>query len=85
MAVCGNFVELIEAHKVKDDEDFILWNTNQNEDDNASLDFDVYIENKIVEELSHKQLLLIDATIGKVEGKEVGMLFIKSDKDKYGI
>jgi hypothetical protein len=85
MTVCGNFVELIEAHKVKDDEDFILWNVSQNEDDYASFDFDVYIENKIVEELSHKQLLLIDATIGKADGKEVGMLFIKSDKDKYGI
>lgn len=85
MAVCGNFVELIEAHKVRDDDDFILWNSNQYEDHDASLDFEVYIENKIVEELSHKQLLLIDAAIGKVEGKEVGMLFIKSDKDKYGI
>ena len=85
MAICGNFVELIEAHKVKDDEDFILWDASQNEDNNEGLDFDVYIENKIVEELSHKQLLLIDATRGKSDGKEVGMLFIKSDKDKYGI
>ena len=84
MTICGNFVELIEAHKVENDEDFILLNANQSEVHDESFDFDVYIEKKIVEELSHKQQLLIDAAIGKVDEKEVGMLFIKKSSDVYG-
>jgi phosphopantothenoylcysteine synthetase/decarboxylase len=86
MSICGNYVELIENHKVQNDNDFIIWNdTNLHEQKYKDFTIEVYIEKKIIDELSRKQLIIIDATIGKVSGKEIGMLFIKPEHDKYGI
>lgn len=85
MSVCGNFVELIEAQKVKNEKDFLIWSTNLIEIDGKELLFDVYIENKIVDELSQHELVLIDAATGKINGEDAGMLFIKANHNKYGI
>jgi hypothetical protein len=86
MSICGNFVDLIEKQKVLDDTDFIMWkDTNLFEIKYEDTSIEVYIEKKILEELSHKQLIIIDAATGNVKGKDIGILFIKSEHNKYGI
>ena len=73
MSFCGNFVELVESRKVKNDRDFILWT----EFTNNNIGFDVYIENSIMREFESKPVIEINAAIGEVKGETVGVLFIK--------
>lgn len=86
MSICGNFVELIDAKKVQNDEDFIIWDgTNLHENTPKNFTIKVYVEKEIIKEFSHKELVIIDATTRNVDGQVVGMLYIKRDQDKYGI
>ena len=86
MSICGNFVDLIDAKKVQNDEEFILWDeTNLHENIPKKFTTKMYVEKGILKELSHKELLIIDAATRNVGGQDVGMLYIKHDEDKYGI
>ncbi len=85
MSFCGNVVELVEKYKVYKDNDFIEWqNTNINKNLNKDLEIEVYIEKKIILELEDKPLVIIDASLGEVNGKKVGILFMKKDSNVYG-
>lgn len=82
MTLCGNFVELVEKKKVLSDTDFERWyDTNINHSD----DIEVYVEKNLIPELEEKPIIIISAAIGSVEGKQVGVLFIKRDSNTYGI
>ena len=48
-------------------------------------DIAVYIERKIILELEEKPLTIVDAAVGEVKGKKVGLLFIKKSSDVYGL
>ena len=81
MAVCGNILELVEKHKIlNEEENFIKWT-----DFKESIDkIEVYIERDILPELINQNFILIDAAIGKLEnGEKFGMLFIKKDDSVY--
>ncbi|MHA1805756.1 MAG: hypothetical protein ACTSU4_14665 [Promethearchaeota archaeon] len=87
MTFCGNIVELIEKKKVYRDSDFVLWeNTNINENFDNARGIEVYIEKNLVKELmNQKPMIIIDAAIGKTkQGDQIGMLFIKKNKNVYG-
>ncbi len=87
MTFCGNIVELIEKKKVYRDSDFVLWeNTNINENFDNARGIEVYIEKNLVKELmNQKPIIIIDAAIGKTkQGDQIGMLFIKKNKNVYG-
>ena len=80
MAFCGNVLELVEKHKVVDDkEDFIQWKEIE-----GKPNIDVYIENDLISEFMEKDLVLIDVAIGELNGEQIGLLFIKKQKDVYG-
>jgi hypothetical protein len=85
MSFCGNIIELIEQKKVMNDRDFLLWNETNIEDALTSEpEVEVYIEQKLLEELSTKPFLLIDVAIGNIKGEEIGYLFFKKNADVYG-
>jgi hypothetical protein len=85
MSFCGNFVEMVEKHKVDFDTDFILWlDTNLDEEKSQKGEIEVYIERSIIPELEEKSLVIIDAAKGEVSNKTVGVLFIKKDSNVYG-
>ena len=80
MAFCGNVLELVEKHKVLDDkEEFI-----QYDEIEGSPSIEVFFENKIISEFMEKDLMLIDMAIGELNGEQIGLLFIKKEKDVYG-
>ncbi|TXT65083.1 MAG: hypothetical protein BAJALOKI1v1_470005 [Promethearchaeota archaeon] len=80
MAFCGNIVELVQKRKVLNDSvGFVKWNQFD-----GDYDVEVYIEDTLVEEFKDKTMLLIDAALGEVKGKTIGMLFIKKDSNVYG-
>jgi hypothetical protein len=85
MSFCGNFVEMVEKHKVDEDMDFILWSdTNLDDDKFQNAEIEVYIENSIIPELEEKSMVIIDAAKGEVSNKTVGILFIKKESNVYG-
>jgi len=67
---CGNIVEVVKEIKVLYDTDFIVW-----EDINEEFTYDVYIEEKIIDQYESKEFMLIDVIIFE---EYRGMLFIKS-------
>ncbi|MHA1272626.1 MAG: hypothetical protein ACTSQS_04240 [Promethearchaeota archaeon] len=80
MTFCGNVLELIEREKIIESPfEFVKWSDIINNDG-----IDVYIEKSIIPELDQKEEMIIDAAIGEINGKKIGMLFIKKDKDVYG-
>jgi hypothetical protein len=80
MAFCGNVVELVQKHKVlKDKTGFVKW-----DEFDEDYEIEVYIENPLVPEFEQKPTMLIDAALGEVKGKTVGMLFIKKESNVYG-
>lgn len=80
MAFCGNVVELVPKHKVMSDKKgFTKWNKLA---DNYGVD--VFLENDVISELQNKSEVLIDAALGNVNGKEMGMLFIQKGSNVYG-
>ncbi|MHA1688431.1 MAG: hypothetical protein ACTSYC_04715 [Promethearchaeota archaeon] len=84
MTFCGNVVELVEKKKVYQDNEFVSWkNTNLNEIFNEPFDIEVFIEKKLLNELNQKPMIIIDAAIGETENGQIGMLFIKKNKDVY--
>lgn len=85
MSFCGNVVELVEKYKVVNDMDFILWNdTNIENNDSGIEKVEIYIEEKILEELEIKPLIIIDAVTRETEDSKVGMLFMKKEPHVYG-
>ncbi len=85
MCFCGNFVELVEKHKLLDDHDFVEWKDIDIENENfKNQRVEIYIEKEIIPELEKKPLIIVDAAIGEVEGKKVGLLFIKKNSNVYG-
>ena len=85
MSLCGNFVELVEKFKLLDDDDFIKLNDTEIENEQFKAeDIEVYIEKLIIPELEEKPLTIVDAAIGEVNGKKVGLLFIKKNSNIYG-
>jgi len=85
MSFCGNIVELVEKYKVVNDMDFILWNdTNIENNDSGIEKVEIYIEEKILEELEIKPLIIIDAVTRETEDSKVGMLFMKKEPHVYG-
>ena len=86
MVFCGNVVELVEKKKVIKDEDFIQWrDTNINEIFNYDeIIIEVFIEKTIIPELELKPLILIDIATSQINGKRIGMLFIKKNSNVYG-
>ncbi len=85
MCFCGNYVELVEDFKILDDEDFIKLKDADIENEQLKTEqIEVYIEKIIIPELEEKTLTIVDAAIGEVKGKKVGLLFIKKSSDVYG-
>jgi hypothetical protein len=86
MSFCGNVVELVEEYKLLNDDDFIRLNDSEIENRQIKTKhINVYIEKKIIHEFEAKTLTIVDAAIGDIEGKKVGMLFIKKNSDVYGL
>lgn len=80
MAFCGNVIELVKKHKVLDEkENFFQWKEIE-----GKPNIEVYIENDLISEFKEKKLVLIDVAIGEVNGEQIGLLFIKKQKDVYG-
>lgn len=80
MTFCGNVLELIERERITESPfEFVRWRDIINNGD-----IDVYIEKSIIPELSQKEEMIIDAAIGEINGKRIGMLFIKKDQNVYG-
>jgi hypothetical protein len=67
-------VELIEYKKVMDDMDFIIW-TDESTD---TLGTQIYIENKIIDELEQNSVIQINVALGEVKGEKIGFLFMKT-------
>jgi len=85
MSFCGNFVEMVDKHKVEADSDFILWlETNLDELKFKESEIEVYIERSIISELEEKSMIIIDAAKGEVKNRTVGVLFIKKESNVYG-
>ena len=85
MSLCGNFIELVEKFKLLDDDDFVkLKNADIENEQFKAVHIEVYIEKKIIPELEGKQLTILDAAVGEVKGKKVGLLFIKKNSNIYG-
>lgn len=82
---CGNFVELVEKHKILDDDDFIKLKDSEIENQQIKASqIDVYIEKQIILELEENPLTIVDVAVGEVKGEKIGMLFIKKDSNVYG-
>lgn len=81
MAVCGNMLELVEKHKILNEEkNFVKWTDFEGNVDNI----EVYIEKDIMPELINQQFILIDAAVGKLQnGEKFGLLYIKKDDNVY--
>ena len=85
MSLCGNFVELVEKFELLDDDDFVKLKDADIENEQFNTDhIEVYIEKKIVSELEEKPLTIVDVAVGEVNGKKVGLLFIKKKSNVYG-
>ncbi len=85
MSLCGNFVELVEKFKLLDDNDFVKLNDTNIENEQFKAEhIEVYIEKNIIPELEEKPLTIVDAAVGEVKGKKVGVLFIKKNSNVYG-
>ena len=81
MAVCGNMLELVEKHKILNEEkNFVKWTDFEGNIDNI----EVYIEKDIIPELINQTFILIDAAVGKLQnGEKFGLLYIKKDDNVY--
>ena len=80
MAFCGDVLELVEKYKVQEDyPEFVQWTEIE-----GHPNVEVYIEKDIIPEMEKKELILIDAVVGEVNGKQVGMLFMKKTSNVYG-
>ena len=81
MAVCGNILELVEKHKIlNEEENFVKWTDFKGKIDKI----EVYIEKEIIPELINQEFILIDAAVGKLQnGEKFGLLFIKKDDNVY--
>lgn len=80
MAFCGDVLELVEKYKVQEDyPEFVQWTEIEGQPN-----VEVYIEKDIIPEMEKKDLILIDAVVGEVNGKQVGMLFMKKTSNVYG-
>ena len=85
MSLCGNFVELVEKFKLLDDDDFVQLKDNDIKNEQLKVKhIEVYIEKLIIPELEEKPLTIVDAVVGEVKGKKVGLLFIKKKSNVYG-
>ena len=85
MFLCGNFVELVEKYKLLDDYDFIKLKDTDIENEQFKAKYiEVYIEKSIIPELEEKPLTIVDAALGEVKYKKVGLLFIKKKSNVYG-
>ncbi|NHJ20003.1 MAG: hypothetical protein EAX91_03595 [Candidatus Lokiarchaeota archaeon] len=86
MCFCGNVVELVEQHKILNDDDFIQLNDSEIENKQMKTKpINVYIEKKIIDEFEAQPLTIVDVAVGDIDGKKVGMLFIKKNLDVYGL
>lgn len=80
MAFCGNVVELVPKHKVlRDKKGFTKW-----EDLEDNYGVEVFLENEVIPEFQKKSEVLIDAALGQVDGRKMGMLFIQKGSNVYG-
>ena len=81
MDICGNILELVEKHKIlNEEENFAKWTEFEGNIDKI----EVYIEKVIIPELINQKFILIDAAVGKLHnGEKFGLLFIKKDDNVY--
>ena len=81
MACCGNMLELVEKHKILDEEEnFVKWTDFEENFE----DVEVYIEKVVIPELIDQEFIIIDAAVGNLQnGEKFGMLFIKKDENVY--
>ena len=80
MAFCGNVLELVEKHKIINEEHFVKWTDFEENIDNI----EVYIEKDILPELISQHNFLIDAAIRELKnGNKFGLLFFKKDDNVY--
>jgi len=80
MAFCGDVLELVEKYKVLEDyPEFVQWTEFEGQPN-----VQVYIEKDLIPEMEKKDLLFIDVVIGEVNGKQMGMLFMKKNSNVYG-
>ena len=80
MAFCGDVLELVEKYKVLEDyPEFVQWTEFE-----GAPNVEVYVEKDIIPELEKKELILIDVIVGEVEGKQIGMLFMKKNSNTNG-
>ena len=80
MAFCGDVLELVEKYKVQEDyPEFVRWTEVEGQPN-----VELYIEKDIIPEMEKKNLILIDVVVGEVNGKQVGMLFMKKTSNVYG-
>ncbi|MFX1387081.1 MAG: hypothetical protein ACFE9M_07700 [Promethearchaeota archaeon] len=85
MSFCGNIVELVEKYKVVKDLDFILWNDTNIGNYHSEIEkIEIYIEEKVLEELENKPMVIIDAVTNKTKDSKVGVLFMKKESNVYG-
>jgi len=54
--------------------DFIIWI----DEETDKLGTQVYIDNKIVEELEHNSVIQINVALGELKGEKIGFLFMKT-------
>lgn len=79
--ICGNILELVEKHKIlNEEENFAKWTEFKEDIDKI----EVYIEKVILPELINQHFILIDAAVGKLQnGEKFGLLFIKKENNVY--
>jgi len=84
MSFCGNVVELVEKYKVVNDMDFFQWNDTNIGNYHSEIEkVEIYIEEKVLEELENKPMVIIDAVTKETKDSKVGMLFMKKESNVY--
>ena len=84
MSFCGNVVELVEKDKVVNDMDFFQWNDTNIGNYHSEIEkVEIYIEEKVLEELENKPMVIIDAVTKETKDSKVGMLFMKKESNVY--
>ncbi len=80
MAFFFFLLELVEKSKVLEDyPEFVRWTEFEGQPN-----VKVYIEKDIIPEITKRELILIDVVVGDVNGKQIGMLFLKKTNNTYG-
>ena len=55
--------------------DFIIW---IDDESTETLDTQIYIDNKIIEELEQNSVIQINVALGEIKGEKIGFFFMKT-------